>query len=115
MNASGKTLYEKVYGFLTKKSETPLQQVVRIKAPTSHNWAYPLLTSLSGNKSDRYIERTYTSETTELNSCQVQNKLTFTHKHIFKPENEEEILSYLDMIGSNDTNFRKKILTIEGK
>ncbi len=108
-------MYEKIYGFLTKKSETPLRQVVRIKVPTSNNWAYPLLTSLSGNKSDRFIERTYTSDTTELNSCQVQNKLTFTHKHTFKSENEKEILSYLDMIGMSDSNFRNKILTIEGK
>jgi hypothetical protein len=29
------------------------------------NWAYPLLTSLSGNKSDRLIERSYLAETSK--------------------------------------------------
>lgn len=91
------------------------KKVITASTPLSDNWAYPVFTSLSGNKSDRFIERTYVAETAKLSTCQVINTLTFTHKHTFKRENEDEIQSYLDMIGERDINFRNRILTIEGK
>ena len=109
------TLYEQLEKFMNKPSNNSPKKIVEATTPLSDNWAYPVLTSISGNKSDRFIERTYVAETTKLNACQVKNSLTFTHKHTFKRENEDEIQSYLDMIGSKDTNFRNRILMIEGK
>ena len=51
---------EKIDAFFDKYRKTlPWQSDTK-------NWAYPTLTSLSGNKSDRYIERNYTAETTSL-------------------------------------------------
>jgi hypothetical protein len=94
---------------------TLTKKIVEASTPLSENWAYPVLTSLSGNKSDRFIERTYVAETSKLSACQVKNSLTFTHKHTFNKENDDEIQSYLDMIGEKDINFRNRILTIEGK
>lgn len=80
---------------------------------TGANWTYPLLTSLSGNKSDRLIERTYTAETTSLGSCKYSNKVTFTHKHTYTKLVEAEIRRYLTMIGIRDTVKIEKMLTIQ--
>ncbi len=79
------------------------------------NWIYPTLTSLSGNKSDRFIERSYTAETTNLGWCRYENKLTFTHKHTYSIEAERQIRSYLAMIGVSGTQTIEKMLMIQGK
>ena len=39
------------------------EKSLNLDPPQLRNWAYPVLTSLSGNKSDRDVERLYTSET----------------------------------------------------
>lgn len=80
---------------------------------TGENWVYPLLTSLSGNKSDRLIERSYTAETTNIGSCKYLNKLSFTHKHTYTKLVEIEIRKYLAMIGVRDTTKIEKMLTIQ--
>lgn len=81
----------------------------------SSNWAYPTLTSLSGNKSDRFIERTYLAETTDLGGCKYLSKLTFTHKHTYNTDAEKQIRSYLSMIGVRDAQNIEKMLTIQWK
>lgn len=40
------------------------------------NWIYPLWTSVSGNKSDRYIARTYQANTHKVNECVYENTIT---------------------------------------
>lgn len=111
-----KTLYERLQNYFQKNSDkSESKKIVEANIPLSDNWAYPVLTSISGNKSDRFIERTYTANTTKLNTCQVLNNLTFSHKHTFKRENEDEIRSYLDMISEKNIEFRNRIVTIEGK
>ena len=77
------------------------------------NWIYPLLTSLSGNKSDRLIERSYLAETTDLWSCKYMNKLTFTHKHTYTKLIENEIRKYLTLIGIRDTAKIDAMLAIQ--
>ncbi|GAB0174501.1 MAG: hypothetical protein HHAS10_03800 [Candidatus Altimarinota bacterium] len=110
------TLYDRIQKYFQKDiEESPIKNATEVSAPISNNWAYPVLTSLSGNKSDRFIERTYSATTTKLNACQVLNNLTFTHKHTFKRENEDKIRSYLDMISEKNIEFRNRIVTIEGK
>lgn len=79
------------------------------------NWIYPTLTSLSGNKSDRYIERLYTAETTSIGNCTYENKLTFTHTHTFSKEKEQEIQSTMDLAKITDPLDREKMLFIQGK
>ncbi len=109
------TLYERLQKFIRQNEQNIPKKIAEATPPLSDNWAYPVFTSLSGNKSDRFIERTYVAETSKLSACAVLNSVTFTHKHTFKKENEDEIRSYLDMIGEDDANFRNRILTIEGK
>lgn len=66
--------------------------------PTSPNWIYPLLTSTSGNKSDRHMTRLYRAETTRASECTYENKITFTHTHDFSKDDEKEINSYMDLV-----------------
>jgi Protein of unknown function (DUF4012) len=77
------------------------------------NWIYPVYTSLSGNKSDRYMKRTYSGTTRVVSECHVENTVTIRSEHLFGDKERWEINSYLDMIGIVDTEDRKKMLFIE--
>ncbi len=79
----------------------------------SDNWIYPVLTSVSGNKSDRLMKRVYTSETTALGNCQYENTLTFTHTHGYNSDAKNEIEKYLDLMGVTDSTEREKMLFIQ--
>lgn len=80
----------------------------------SKNWVYPVLTSVSGNKSDRLMSRTYTSETKMLPNCEYENTLTLTHTHGFDMDAKNEVEWYLDFIGVKDPKEREKMLFIQG-
>ncbi len=80
----------------------------------SQNWAYPLLTSVSGNKSDRFIHRLYESQTTPIGKCTYENRITFTHTHIYAKTDTKDLEKYMDMIGMTDPKAREKMLFIEG-
>ncbi len=79
------------------------------------NWAYPVITSVSGNKSDRFIARTYSADTTALPNCTYENKITLAHKHLYAREDEVNIKHYLDLIGITDKAVREKMMFIQGK
>ena len=79
----------------------------------SPNWIYPILTSVSGNKSDRFMKRLYTSELSPIGSCRVLNKLTFTHTQGYSEKDTLLHTSYLDMIGLTDKGEREKMLYIQ--
>jgi hypothetical protein len=83
--------------------------------PEYTNWAYPLLTSLSGNKSDRVMGRSYLAETTRVGKCTYMNKLTFTHRHNYTQSFDVQVRSYLAMIGITDISSITKMLAIQGK
>ncbi len=82
---------------------------------SGRNWVYPVLTSLSGNKSDRWIERDYTAETTKIGVCRYMNKLTFAHRHTYIQSDDALIRSYLATIGVGDKASIEKMLAIQGK
>lgn len=79
------------------------------------NWAYPLLTSVSGNKSDRLMTRLYTSETTSLGNCHYENKLTFTHTHGWNKDEEKKIQNIMKSSGIIDSVVQEKMLYIQWK
>ncbi len=83
-------------------------------ASCSANWAYPVFTSVSGNKSDRYITRTYESRTTKLQSCTYENVVTLSQAHTYKKTDTEKIRSYMDILGIKDKTEREKLEFIEG-
>lgn len=77
------------------------------------NWAYPLLTSLGGNKSDRWISRDYSAVTQSLSACQYLDTLTFAHRHTYNRDKERQIRSYLTMLGIGDSPTVEKMLAIQ--
>ena len=77
------------------------------------NWAYPLFTSVSGNKSDRYIERSYVSQTTIGSGCTLVNRITLKNTHTFDPTTNHDLQKYLDMLGITDAALRQKLDFIE--
>jgi len=79
----------------------------------SKNWIYPLLTSISGNKSDRIMKRVYAGETSNLGSCRYENKITLTHAHTFTNEMEKTIAKYLDLVGIYNPAIREKMTFIQ--
>lgn len=78
------------------------------------NWIYPVFTSLSGNKSDRYMTREYSGTSRVLSGCMVENTVTLRSRHMFSEKDVTEIANYLDMIGVTDPKDREKLLFIEG-
>ena len=51
------------------------------------NWSMPLFTSLSGNKSDRSMDRTFTMESVASGSCRYVDTFTLDSRHTFGLEN----------------------------
>lgn len=85
-----------------------------ISSTCSPNWIYPVFTSVSGNKSDRYIARKYESKTTKLQDCTYENVVTLSLSHTYKKADTEKIKSYMDTIGIKDRAEREKLEFIEG-
>jgi hypothetical protein len=82
-------------------------------AMCSSNWVYPIFTSVSGNKSDRYIERTYRGTATKILGCKYENVLTLTQEHTFGDEDKKQIEWYMDMTMTEDDVIRDKELFIQ--
>lgn len=100
--------------FLAKyRNNTPWNCHTASGSTCNPNWAYPLLTSVSGNKSDRFIHRLYESDTTSIGACRYMNKITFTHAHTFSPGTKKTVNTYLDLIGMTDPAKREKIMFIQ--
>ncbi len=72
-----------------------------------------MLTSVSGNKSDRYIHRLYTAKTEKIDTCTYENKVTLTHAHTYAKEDTLKENQYLDLVGQGDAKAREKMLFIE--
>ena len=86
-----------------------------ISGISQKNWVYPVMTSVSGNKSDRFITRKYTADTTVLPNCTHENKVTLSHKHTYTAQDESMVRNYLDLIGITDKTAREKMIFIQGK
>ena len=79
----------------------------------SRNWAYPLLTSVSGNKSDRFMSRLYEARTSVIGACRYENKITLTHTDNYIKTDTENVEKYMDLIGLHDAKAREKMLFIQ--
>ncbi len=77
------------------------------------NWIYPVYTSLSGNKSDRYMTRSWTGSTVVGTGCVMTNTVTIESQHHFGQSDRVEIDSYLDMIQVTDPDLRAKLSFIQ--
>jgi hypothetical protein len=79
----------------------------------SRNWIYPVFTSVSWNKSDRYIDRTYRSTVTKILGCKYENLITITNTHTFSQKENETILQYLDEAWVSSKEDREKYRFIQ--
>ena len=77
------------------------------------NWVYPIFTNVGGNKSDRFVTRSYDRSATLLSGCTVENILILRSRHSFSGAEEKLITNYMDMLGITDATLRNKLLTIE--
>ncbi|MBC7498070.1 DUF4012 domain-containing protein [Candidatus Gracilibacteria bacterium] len=81
---------------------------------SSPNWIYPLWTSVSGNKSDRYIDRTYQATVKKIEGCKYENTITLSTHHTFAKSDTEELRSYFKQFNITDKNEQAKLEFIQG-
>ncbi len=78
------------------------------------NWIYPIFTSVSGNKSDRYMDRTIEVETQRLEQCTYENTVHLTHTNTYGQEDRDLLKNYMDTVGITDGAEREKLRFIQG-
>lgn len=60
------------------------------------DFAYPVYTSIGGNKSDRYMQREY-NKTIQVNQdCSIDTSLTLTLKHLMTKNRLDEVYDIID-------------------
>ncbi len=60
------------------------------------DFAYPVYTSLSGNKSDRYMKREYSKTVDIRDDCSIHTNLEITLKHLMTKNKQQELQSVMD-------------------
>lgn len=81
---------------------------------SSPNWIYPLWTSVSGNKSDRYIERTYRAITKKTEGCTYENTITLQTQHTYSKKDSDTLTEYFGLFGIRDGSEQAKMRFIQG-
>ncbi|QFR39259.1 DUF4012 domain-containing protein [Candidatus Gracilibacteria bacterium 28_42_T64] len=76
------------------------------------DFSYPVFTSLSGNKSDRYMKRKFKKIVTLHNDCSIDTSIDIFSSHHFTKDNEAELNILFD---SYNIKNRDHILNIQGK
>ncbi|MDP5038927.1 MAG: DUF4012 domain-containing protein [Candidatus Gracilibacteria bacterium] len=76
---------------------------------------YPYFTSISGNKSDRYIKREIKKDYKYNIDCSIDSTLEVNSTHNFSYKDEQEIKSFLYDIGELENVDINKTLQIQGK
>jgi Protein of unknown function (DUF4012) len=77
------------------------------------NWIYPVTTSVSGNKSDRYIEREYTLSSKQVNGCLYENVFQITHRHVFASRDHDQMTEYMRAFSLREDEAGKKMRFIQ--
>ena len=99
---------EKVQDFLTL-----LQNPLPWKS-NEKNWIYPIFTSISGNKSDRYISRTIETKTKNLENCRYETTATLTHEHLHSQSDAEILENFMQTFELKDETEQEKMRFIQG-
>jgi hypothetical protein len=112
--------YQKNGEFLIASRDPTIDQFVsqyRKKLPweysLSPNWIYPVWTSVSGNKSDRYISRTYDATVKKIKDCLYQNTITIGTRHNFAESDRGELESYFRAFAITDPLEQAKLRFIQ--
>jgi len=75
----------------------------------SLDFSYPVFTSLSWNKSDRYMDRSFTKEFSTVGACDIETNLTLISRHGFN----EQKTSYMEKLIADYQVETPNILTIQ--
>ena len=78
-----------------------------------NNWIYPVTTSVSGNKSDRYIEREYTLSSKQVSGCLYENVFQITHRHVFSSRDHDQMTEYMRAFSLREDEAGKKMRFIQ--
>jgi hypothetical protein len=70
-------------------------------------------TSVSGNKSDRYIERKYNLHSRQIVGCLYENILDITHIHAFSKQEHDILTQYLKEFDIQDNDIQNKMRFIQ--
>ena len=87
----------------------PYRKQLPWESSTSPNWIYPVWTSVSGNKSDRYIDRNYQSVVKKIEGCKYENTITLATKHTFTQSDTIELQSYFKQFNITDKEEQAKL------
>lgn len=78
------------------------------------NFIYPIFTSLSANKSDRYMERKLTIKTESVSGCTVHNTVRLNSDHAITIDERLKTEKLLHDFGINDPKEQERLSFIEG-
>jgi len=78
-----------------------------IEYDTSFDFTYPVYTSLSGNKSDRYMKRSYTQKVTSGEQCSYDIDLQIQSTHDMGKKKRDNIESLIDEYSLDSPNLLK--------
>jgi len=81
---------------------------------TDHkNWIYPVFTSVSGNKSDRYITRKFDVRTQHVKNCTYENTVTLSLTHTYGEKDRTELEKIMGDFGLENTEEKNKMRFIQ--
>ncbi len=75
------------------------------------DFAYPIFTSISWNKSDRYIKRIYKKQYFIAKNCEIKTKFEIELHHTFSKKDRDEIINYLNLF--HITKARENLINIQ--
>lgn len=100
--------HDRTHNFLTS-----IQKPLPWYSP-SKNWIYPVFTSISGNKSDRYIERFVETKIKPLGECRYETQVSLTLNHTYSRDDALKIEEYLSKFQIKDEKEQQKMRFIQG-
>ncbi|EKE28753.1 MAG: hypothetical protein ACD_3C00018G0002 [uncultured bacterium (gcode 4)] len=77
------------------------------------NWIYPVFTSISWNKSDRYMKRDFTLRTANKWNCEISNSFALTSKNTYDANTQNSIRQVFDELKITDTEERDRLIAIQ--
>jgi len=75
------------------------------------DFSYPVFTSISWNKSDRYIKRKYEKNITQNPDCSIDTRLKISLSHLFTKKEEQKIK---DILEKYDLQEKNNFIKIQG-
>lgn len=77
------------------------------------NWIFPVFTSISWNKSDRYINRDFKLVAKKWTWCTIDNEFTLRSKHGYNNNTRDQIRKVFDELNIKDSKERDRLIGIE--